>query len=437
MKGPAIYISLAVVLSFTLGILSADESNFLKETRNTPVLYDYVLQRSETSEDRVNTIRAITLLRRCEREKGTGSFIPCIDRELKKIASTYGAGVGIEAISRITEDYPELLSVSHDLSHTVGINALANDYSRGTDSSTDDRSVDVTLIDRMGRALVDCGSWGVMGCMHGVIEGAIAMIPKEERTDVVRRACTENPLIQSNQVYANHCLHWAGHGMAIFTNQTLEESLAVCEGLSPDFRSEDVQLCISGIFHAGTFPRDETGAYHENIGRVFDPDDPYFPCRIVPERFRRQCFAGVAGRSGTRNLGTIFRNCHNIPEKDGEKKFQYVRSCYDAAANILSAQTEPQAMAIVTKCRDISQPVYRPYCYIGALRYWFLRNPTMANTGPSEICKIVEQEDRLLCATALGAVIWESSYSYETLEASCKAMVDPLYYNDCVTLRKF
>lgn len=225
--------------------------------------------------------------------------------------------------------------------------------------------------------------------------------------------------------------------MAIFTDQTLAQSLAVCEGLDSNFDSENVQLCISGIFHSATFPRDFTGDYGQNLSRVYKADDVYYPCKDLPERFRRQCYNDVPGRSHTRELSVIFANCLAIPENDPTKKTEYIRGCYDAASNYLSTQVDLTAEAVVKACRTYADPEFLGYCYAGALRYWFLRSPVVTNTEPARICTLSEREHKPLCYTALGAVIHESYYKDDILKDFCTTLADPVYYNECVTLKPY
>lgn len=353
----------------------------------------------------------------------------CVNKGLMKIAAQYGARIGLNAAVWITRKYPELLVYSHDLAHTVGYNSLHFPFAKKTR--------DVALIDAMGKALVECTNWGVMGCMHGVIEAAVNGLPKEKRTDIVRRACMENPQIGKNQVYRNHCLHWAGHGMAIFTDQTLLQSLAVCEGLDTDIESENVQLCISGIFHSATLTGDTHKDYEKNIDRVYSPRDVYFPCQDIPERFRRQCYGGVPGRSRTKDLKRIFANCLAIPEQDPVKKADYIHGCYDAAANYLSVQTTQEPRAIVSACQSIADPLYVGYCYAGALRYSFLRNPSTHNPIAGRMCRLVESQQKNLCYIALGAVIRESFYSESTTQKYCHALAENSYYTTCITSQSY
>lgn len=193
------------------------------------------------------------------------NWVPCLYAFLDEISARYGARVGLDVAVHLAEIDPRVNQNSHDLAHIVGNGSLAFDYQVSEKEYTGTNLV----IQRMGRALADCHSWGVMGCMHGVIEAGFLHIPDDQRTSAVIEACLENPSIQGNQVFVNHCLHWLGHGIVLYTSDTLEQILATCESLDPNFNSNEVQLCLSGVFHAGSDLGNFEELYKDNLYKVF------------------------------------------------------------------------------------------------------------------------------------------------------------------------
>lgn len=375
-----------------------------------------------------------------ECEKDRNKEISCINDILKNIASKYGARFALDVIEPLASDSPLVLSQSHDFAHTVGDYAIRYfDVSTAHASSGEDgfSEEELTLINKIGKTLVDCDGWGAFGCYHGVIEIGLSRLPTEKRTTVVRKACLENPLIQSKQYYVNQCLHWFGHGMAIFTDQTLLETLDVCDKLNETFSSDEVQLCLSGVFHAGSVPGNVDVDYLDNIYRVYGPEDVYYPCRTLPEKFKGQCFSHVPGRTkGLPNangpdLERIFRNCDGIPEIDPAKKLNYIHRCYDSGANTLLVNANFEASRTVEDCRTYSNPKYSKYCYAGAVRYWILRDPLLNNQGPFEICSLAEKENKETCYRALGAANYENYFDQSVLEKYCKSAEEG-YYNYCL-----
>lgn len=362
----------------------------------------------------------------------------CINVLLREISTNKGARFALDVIEPISQEHQFLLTYSHDLSHTIGDFAVKyfekntsgqNSYeTKNSDGFTID---EIKLIDSLGKALVDCDGWGAFGCYHGVIEVGLGKLPAGDRTRVVKKACMENSAIQSKQYFVNQCLHWFGHGMAIFTDQPLIETLNICDSLSDNFGSDEVQLCLSGTFHAGSVPGTSDVDYLSNVARLYSKDDVYFPCLEIPEKFKGQCFSHVPGRTGSQDTKVVFNNCENIPEKDPRKKRNYIHRCYDSGANLLLVNSNFDPNVVVQNCQSDSRPAYRKYCYGGAVRYSILRDPLLTNTVPFEICRQAEVENKSSCYIALGAANNENYFDAQILIDFCKK-VESDYYEDCL-----
>jgi hypothetical protein len=338
-----------------------------------------------------------------------------------------GARLALHVIEPISQNQPMLLMLGHDLAHTIGDNALYASY--GVGSGFRDIPLDA-LIQKMGKVIVDCDGWGSFGCYHGVIEVALTRLDPSMRTDVVRKACLENPLVTSKQFYLNQCMHWFGHSMAIFTDQTLEQTLAMCEGVSKDFFSDEVQLCLSGVFHAGASPGTSDETYLGNVRRVYDPHDVYFPCLNVEERFRQHCFSHVVGRSHTGDLSVMMRNCDGIPESDREKKHTYVQGCYESIGNNLLFNADFKAEGVAQECDTFGALEYAGYCYGGAARYSVLRDPLMNNLLPFSICRLAPNQAKHTCYSLVGFANFENYKSADKLVEYC-ANSEDVYKKSC------
>ncbi|MBP6979582.1 hypothetical protein KBB41_00875 [Candidatus Curtissbacteria bacterium] len=361
----------------------------------------------------------------------------CVNNLMRDLSAKKGARVALDVIEPLAEAHPFLLSYSHDLSHTIGDFAVKyfednQGFSEGVVKPAEGFSEEeLKLIDSLGKALVDCDGWGAFGCYHGVIEVGLGKLPAKDRTRVVQKACMENPAIQSKQYFINQCLHWFGHGMAIFTDQSLNETLAICDSLSPTFGSDEVQLCLSGTFHAGSVPGTSDVDYLSNVNKLYNKDDVYFPCLEIPEKFVGQCFSHVPGRTGSQDTKVVFSNCENIPEKDPKKKRNYIHRCYDSGANLLLVNSNHDPKVVVESCQRDAKKEFRKYCYGGAVRYSILRDPLLSNTVPFEICKLAEVENKSSCYIALGAANNENYFDAKILIEFCQKG-EAEYVEDCL-----
>ena len=341
--------------------------------------------------------------------------LQCLNGVLQRISELEGIKIALAIIEPIVAQNSYMLNWTHPLAHTIGDYGFKYYKNQG-----------VSFEGSIGRALVNCNGFGAFGCYHGVIEVGLSYLPIEDRTQVIRKSCIEDPLIKEEQYFVNQCLHWFGHGMAIFTDQNIHETLSVCEGLNPIFMSDEVQLCLSGVFHAGASPGDVDDSLLNHISNVFDPDDPYYPCQGIAEKFKGHCYSHVPGRVGSSDSNVTFGACHGIPEPDPVKKRDYIRRCYDSAANLLMTMAvnagkdhDSRIQKIVSDCRAYTDPEFRRYCYGGAVRYWVLFEPNIENTKPFDVCKSVEEEAKPICYGSIGFGNNENYYSREKLEQYC------------------
>lgn len=367
-------------------------------------------------------------LQPCLKKIDQRQMFNCTNAQLRTISKKYGARVALDVIEPISQRQPILLGYGHELSHTIGNNAIYASYGIGSGLL----SVNETkLVQKIGKVIIDCDGWGSFGCYHGVIEVALSRIDPKKRTAIVKEACLNNPLVMKKQYYINQCMHWFGHAMAIFTDQTLEQTLYECESVSKDPNSDEVQLCLSGVFHAGAAPGTTDADYLQNISRVYDPKDVYFPCRTVAERFRGHCFSHIMGRSHTSDIPTIMRNCDNIPEKDPEKLKIYTQGCYESLGNNLLINGNFTAEGVAKQCDASAVPEHLGFCYGGAARYSILRDPLLNNDLPFRICQLVKiPSQKRTCFSLVGFANYENYKSKDVLHQYCAKSEAP-YQKDC------
>lgn len=333
----------------------------------------------------------------------------CVNDYLKKIAQEKGNRPALDIIEALVQKYTQLLVWSHPFAHTIGQYSVKY-Y---------DQFKDLQISSKIGRALVECDGFGSFGCYHGVIEVSLGKIPIEERAVIVRKACVEDPLITQKPYYQQQCAHWFGHAVAIFSNETLMQALSMCEGLDPNWGHGVVQLCLSGVFHAGLAPGELSEDETVNIDNVFKEGDPYYPCLDIPERFRGHCYSHAYGRARSADIGVQLKTCDNIPETDPKKKKIYAGGCYDSVGNNVIEMSNFDPQKAVNTCKQYASPNLRMYCYGGASRYWVLRNPLLENTKPLELCSKAEEENKPHCYGRAGFGNYENFASQEILNQFC------------------
>ena len=354
---------------------------------------------------------------KCLSIKDGKELFRCTNTIMRTVSGRFGARLALDIIEPLSQKHTVLQGWGHDLSHTIGDNALYAGTGLHSGREIKDEAV---LITQIGKTIVDCDGWGSFGCYHGVIEIGMSHILPKDRARVVRKACLENPLVTSKLYYVNQCMHWFGHGMAIFTDQTLKETLTMCEGVSPNFGDDPVQLCLSGVFHAGAMPGTTDETMLENVRRLYDPTNVYFPCNEVEERFRGHCYGHTVGRSKTGDVAVMMHNCDNIPEADLEKKDVYVRGCYESIGNNLLINADYKAQGVADLCMKNSAPRYYGYCFGGAARYAGLRDPLLNNPIPFDVCRLAPISAKATCYALVGFANFENYKSFDILKSYCE-----------------
>lgn len=356
-------------------------------------------------------------------DKKDGKEEECVNNFLKIYSEQKGGRPALDLIEAASQKYPELLAWSHPFAHTIGQHSLIF-Y---------EQFKNIPLESKIGRALVECDGFGAFGCYHGVVEIGLTKLPMAERSKVMRKACLEDPLITQKAYFVNQCSHWFGHAVAIFTNNTLLEALAMCDGLDSKWHADIVQLCLSGVFHAGLAPGGELIEDKTvNIKNVFREDDPYYPCLDIPEKYRSHCYSHAYGRTRNSDMAVQLQICNNIPESNSEKKKLYSGVCYDSVGNSVIEKSNFDPQTVVDNCRKYSNPDLRQYCYGGAARYWVLRNPLLENTKPLEVCSKAEKDAKPVCYARAGFGNYENFYSQETLKKFCDMGEEP-YRQYCMS----
>ena len=118
-----------------------------------------------------------------------------------------------------------------------------------------------------------CDPTFAFGCYHGVLDRALAVegvaAALQARDECYRAGGSADP-------EASGCIHGFGHGFLTFENLDLEKALAHCGLLS----EREQPYCWDGVFmeHMLSVP-----------AASYPPDDLWYPCSAVAERYRPQC----------------------------------------------------------------------------------------------------------------------------------------------------
>ena len=155
----------------------------------------------------------------------------------------------------------------HQIAHWVGHAGLAHYKGNAADA--------------LAHGGMTCNS----GYYHGVLQVALAGLPKDEVVRKARRLCTA-PAVNTDAFLLYQCVHGLGHGLMIYSGNELPWSLQTCHKLQTSF---DRISCTGGVFMQNL---DTT----MGTSRYLRAKNPLYPCTIVSEQDKLYCYLMVTSR---------------------------------------------------------------------------------------------------------------------------------------------
>ncbi len=190
---------------------------------------------------------------------------------------------------------------------------------------------DITL------TLGECSYEVFQGCLHGALQYFFDDVAaKGGKVDqaTIRSTCAASK--SDFEIYA--CLHGVGHGVMLFTNYKLHESLDMCAMLEGWFAQHS---CYGGVYmenivgYADSLNPTHAGGHQGHGGHTepptfwVDPEVPAYPCNVVKDVYKDPCwrmqtslilrFNGgdfVAGAKACEESGAYRLACYNSLGRD-------------------------------------------------------------------------------------------------------------------------
>ena len=134
-----------------------------------------------------------------------------------------------------------------------------------------------------GENFLRCPSDFNNGCFHGFFEDTLVKV--SEPVDVAVNICESLP---DGAPYKEkwYCYHGAGHVFMMNENYDLNRSLELCLSLNDSWP----KACWQGVFMENAGERD-----WELKKKNFRESDPLYPCTVVEERFKPECYLNHHG----------------------------------------------------------------------------------------------------------------------------------------------
>ena len=250
--------------------------------------------------------------------------------------------VGIKAaIADLKAEYahsPEIVSDCHQLSHTIGNNAV--DHYDGN----------------IAKAFLDGDSFCWSGYYHGVVERAVSRIGEAQFIAHANDLCAAIPGKERYSFDYYNCVHGLGHGLMSVTENELFRSLSICDNLSGDWERKS---CYGGVFMENIMVDNRN--QHTNF---LKKDDLMYPCDAVESAYKEQCYLMQTSYALSKN-GYNFRNAFELCSKvDAE----FRDTCAQSVGRDASGNSVSNVAATVAHCSLALDDNQETNCIVGAVK---------------------------------------------------------------------
>ena len=259
-------------------------------------------------------------------------------------------------------------------------------------------------------------SHGAMTCnsgyYHGVLQLALAGLPRSAVVKKSRRLCTA-PAVNTTEFLLYQCVHGLGHGLMIYSDDDLPWSLGTCHKLQTDF---DRVSCTGGVFMQNL---DTT----MGVSRYLSAKNPLFPCTIVAARDKVYCYLMVTSRINTLD-GFDWRKTAAWCRRSEQG---WVQTCFESYGRDASGTSEYRPTKTVALCEQAGPNAGD--CIYGAARDY--GNNYAGSRTATRLCTASPSRFRGRCYEGIGTILGSLHRYGPARRAACNAITPAAYRRDC------
>jgi len=384
--------------------------------------------------------------RGCQRQAGVQR--ECVERALYGVLERSGVARAMAILDVLAEREPSVRGEAHGLAHGMGIAAYRSP-------------------ETVAATFAECPNTQISGCYHGVIQGYFL--------DAARRGAPLTPQ-QMNGICAPHlgkailwgqCNHGLGHGLMALLRNQVPPALGRCDQLTDAGAREG---CYGGVFmenivavthpehtaeaHAALGQKPAEGEHAEHAGmdhgaaaggehagmdhgsmagmghgaaagtwKPLDRDDLLYPCTVVGEKYRYQCYLIQTSAILPAVSGDIARTaeaCSRAPEA-------MVRVCWASLGRDLTAYAGRDPRRTAELCARAGEAA-EPACIRGAAVAL-----VDVNSNPDDglaLCRLASTAARAVCYAGVAGTLLTNTPDPARREAVCAAM-DAEFVDTC------
>lgn len=231
--------------------------------------------------------------------------------------------------------------------------------------------------------LTACDSQFSFGCFHEFMGRAIATLGLS-----VASSLAEGCFRSLGPERGISCQHGIGHGIEAaigYDLNDLQKTLSLCDGLP---YNDPIGGCYAGAFMEYNM---QTMLGTEGRLRAANDADPYFPCDIVAEQYKKTCYFSQpqwwrqrAKEDGAADTAAAYEHvgvlCTRAPAR-------FVRTCYEGIGTIVPVDADFNGSRARELCEDSADNgTHQLYCRSFAANALFVTSPNQETTEALSVC---------------------------------------------------
>ena len=331
---------------------------------------------------------------------------------LQQIVRERGTEAALTRLEELAAGDNKVLVIAHDYAHALGRFSLEF-YSSAPQA--------------FGR----CRETFQSGCYHGVLEAYLEANPQLSPAEIAD-LCDASITPNAANALRFQCLHGLGHGLTGNLEHDIFRALRLCDVLKSEW---DRGSCYSGVFMENIIfatqqlqAANGDGHQHDHgLGHkaYLNASDPLYPCNVVDERYKRECFV-------MQTSAMLLFNGHSFPQAMIEcdrADREYVPLCYQSIGRDISSDTYRDPAQALRLCLQ-GQAAYRGHCLLGAAKNMI--DVTWRIDQALELCGAAPAGDKPLCYNAIGEQLANLYPEPERRVEEC-ARVEHEYHSACAS----
>ncbi len=257
------------------------------------------------------------------------SSFPCWQEYYDNLVTQQSPEVAFADFRKNYEANPFVKTNCHQVAHVIGRTAakkyptLAETYKHG-----------------------DNFCWS--GYYHGSIETIANQLGPDKILSQINTVCAD--FLKDKPYDFNHynCVHGMGHGLMAVQKDDLFKSLASCDSFEGSWQQAS---CYSGVFM-------------ENVMNGVGSDDPLYPCTVVADKYKEQCYLMQTSHALTvekYDYGKVFDLCAGLSAP-------FDTTCYQSLGRDVSGQSSSDAQRTRELCLLGKTTTAQEHCFTGAVK---------------------------------------------------------------------